>query len=162
MQTWGVHTRRPWRLGWRGGLSLALTVGAGLMSAAIHGATVAWVTATVLVAAMAGLSPATPKLAVSVLIIGAAAAWLSCAVGALRAGIPYGPRDMIAAPAYWALLSLAFLHAVWRLVREPFAWDKTRHRRDLLDEEPASGEAAETPLDEAGPIRLSAGHAAAP
>lgn len=161
MQTWGVHTRRPWRLGWRGGFSLALTVGLALVSAAIHGASVAWVAATVLVAAMAGLSPATPRLAVSVLVLGAAAAWLSCVVGARRAGIPYGAKDMIVAPAYWALLSLAFLHAAWRLVWEPFAWDKTRHRR-TCDEEPATRGPVETALDEPPPIRLSANHATAP
>jgi hypothetical protein len=34
---------------------------------------------------------------------------------------------MVSAPAYWSLLSLAFAHASWRLVTEPFAWDKTRH-----------------------------------
>lgn len=162
MQTWGVHTRRPWQLGWRGGLSIILTLGAGLVSAAVHGATIAWVTASVLVAITAGLPPATPRLALSVLILGAAAAWLSCAVGARRAGVAYGPQDMIAAPAYWALLSLAFLHAGWRLVREPFAWDKTRHYRDSPDRAGASIDDAETPLDEAPPIRLSAGHASAP
>jgi hypothetical protein len=69
---------------------------------------------------------------------------------------------MIAAPAYWALLSLACLHAGWRLVREPFAWDKTRHYRDAPDRVGASIDDAETPLDEAPPIRLSAGHASAP
>lgn len=162
MQTWGVHTREPWRLGWRGGLALVFTLGAALMSAAIHGATVAWVMATVLVAMAAGLPPATPRLALSVLVLGAAAAWLSCAVGARRAGVPYGPKDMIAAPAYWALLSLAFAHAVWRLVREPFAWDKTRHRRDIPPDDAGSDGRADTVLDEAAPIRLSAGHAAAP
>ena len=60
---------------------------------------------------------------------------------------------MIAAPAYWSLLSLAFIHAAWRLVREPFAWDKTRHRKDG---------APDAALDEAGSHRLSADHAAAP
>ena len=65
---------------------------------------------------------------------------------------------MIAAPADWALLSLAFVHAAWRLVLDPFAWDKTQHRRD------APPEAAETHdvLDETAPLRLSAVHAAAP
>ena len=42
----------------------------------------------------------------------------------------YVVRDMLMAPAYWSLLTLAFFHALWRLVTEPFAWDKTRHRRD--------------------------------
>ncbi|HVL41050.1 MAG TPA: hypothetical protein VM348_02755, partial [Brevundimonas sp.] len=90
--------------------------------------------------------------------LGAAAAWLSCAIGARRAGVPYGPVDMIAAPAYWALLSLAFVHAAWRLVLDPFAWDKTRHRRDG----PAGADETQDVLDETAPLRLSAVHAAAP
>ena len=161
MQTWGVHTRRPWRLGLRGLAALTLTVGAGLASAALHGPSVAWIAAAVLVAATAGLSPATPWLSLVVLVLGAAAAWLACAIGARRAGVPYGLRDMLAAPAYWSLLSLAFAHAAWRLVREPFAWDKTRHRADAPAEaSPAS--AGDAMLDEAGRDRLSAAHVAAP
>ena len=159
MQTWGVHTRRPWRLGARGAFALAMTVGAGVVSATVNGPSLAWVVATVLVAAMAGLPPETPALAISVLILGAASAWLSCAIGARRAGVPYGPADMIVAPGYWALQSLAAFHAIWRLVREPFAWDKTPHRRDTPGPESAP---ATTALDETAPDRLSASHAAAP
>ena len=153
MQTWGVHTRRPWKLGARGLFALLVTVGAGLASAAVHGPSLAWVGATVLVAVIAGLPPAAPLLALSVMGLGAAAAWLSCAIGARRAGVRYGPVEMILAPAYWSLLSLAFIHAAWRLAREPFAWDKTRHRKDG---------GADAALDEAGSHRLSADHAAAP
>jgi len=167
LQTWGVHTRRPWRLGWRGSTALAMTVGAGLVSAAIHGLTLAWVAAGVLVSAVAGLSPDTPGLALSVLVLGAASAWLSCAIGTRRAGVPYAAADMIKAPAYWALLSLAFAHAAWRLVREPFAWDKTTHRGDgppeATPEAPAEARTEmHAALDAAAPLRLSAGHAAAP
>lgn len=161
MQTWGVHTRRPWRLGLRGAFALLVTVGAGIVSAAVNGPSLAWMTAIVLVAAAAGLPPQTPVLALSVLILGAASAWLSCAIGARRAGVPYGLTDMVVAPGYWAMQSLAALHAGWRLLREPFAWDKTRHRRD----DPVAG-AVTAPvhaaLDETAPNRLSAGHAAAP
>ena len=161
MQTLGVHTRRPWRLGWRGSASLLMTVGVGLVSAAAHGLSLAWVTTAVLVSAMAGLSPDTPALPLGVLVLGAAAAWLSCLIGAQRAGVPYGPADMIMAPGYWSLLSLAFAHAAWRLVREPFVWDKTTHRPDPPpgDDVPAETHAA---LDGTAPLRLSAGHAAAP
>ena len=165
LQTWGVHSRRPWRLGWRGALALVMTVGAGLVSAAIHGLTLAWVTAAVLVSAMAGLSPETPVLALCVLVLGAASAWLSCAIGARRAGASYDAGDMIRAPAYWAMLSLAFVHAAWRLVLEPFAWDKTPHRRDAGPDPDSPGTAAAEPnaaLDGTAPLRLSAGHAAAP
>ncbi|GLS02219.1 hypothetical protein GCM10007859_22410 [Brevundimonas denitrificans] len=164
LQTWGVHTRKPWRLGWRGAFALVMTVGAGLVSAAIHGLTLAWVTAAVLVSAMAGLPPETPVLALCVLVLGAASAWLSCAIGARRAAAPYTAGDMMAAPAYWALLSLAFVHAAWRLVLDPFAWDKTPHRREAGPEgiSPAASEAeTHDALDATAPLRLSAGHAAA-
>jgi cellulose synthase/poly-beta-1,6-N-acetylglucosamine synthase-like glycosyltransferase len=130
MQTWGVHTRDLRGLGWRGGLALTLTLGVAVAAAAIHAGSLAWVAATVAIAAAAGLSPETPLFAISVLAIGAAAAWLNGLIGARRAGVPYTAADMITAPAYWSLLSLAFFHALWRLVREPHAWDKTRHRPD--------------------------------
>jgi hypothetical protein len=140
MQTWGVHTRSPGGLGVRGATALILTLGVGLASAAIHAATLAWVMTAVLVAAAGGLPPGTPVFALCVLILGAAAAWLQGKIGAMRAHIPYSATDMMAAPAYWSLLSLAFFHAAWRLVREPFAWDKTTHFRD---EEP---EVVEVPI----------------
>ncbi|WP_298097678.1 glycosyltransferase family 2 protein [Brevundimonas sp.] len=164
LQTLGVHSRRPWRLGWRGALSLAMTVGSGLASAAIHGLSLAWVAAAVLVATIAGLPPETPALALSVLTLGAATTWLACAIGARRAGVSYGPVDMIAAPAYWGLLSIAFVHAAWRLVVEPFTWDKTPHRRDgpLAGARTAATAETHAALDGTAPLRLSAGHAAAP
>ncbi|WP_439478077.1 glycosyltransferase family 2 protein [Brevundimonas sp.] len=165
LQTWGAHTRRPWRLGWRGVLALVMTVGAGIISAAIHGLTLAWMAAAVLVSAMAGLPPETPVLALCVLVLGAASAWLSCAIGARRAGAAYDAGDMMKAPAYWALLSLAFGHAAWRLVLDPFAWDKTPHRRDARPdaESPVASEVeTQDALDATAPLRLSAGHAVAP
>ncbi|NBW08966.1 MAG: glycosyltransferase [Caulobacteraceae bacterium] len=141
MQTWGVHTRSPRGLGVRGAAALVLTLGAGLASAAIHAASLAWVAVAVLVAGVGGLSPETPVFALCVLVLGAAAAWLQGLVGAMRAHVPYGPVDMIAAPAYWSLLSLAFAHAAWRLIREPFTWDKTVHFRDEAPEtEPEADE----------------------
>lgn len=136
MQTWGVHTRDLRRLGWRGCVSLVLTVGVALGSAAIHAGTVAWVVATVAIAIAAGLRPATPIFAIGVLVWGTSAAWLTGHVGARRAGVAYTPADMMAAPAYWSLLSLAFYHALWRLVREPFAWDKTRHTPEPVPADP--------------------------
>lgn len=131
MQTWGVHTRRPWSLGARGGLSLVMTVGMALASAAAHAPSVAWVTASVMVAALTGLVPATPPASLAVLATGMACAWLTIAIGARRAGLRLGLRAMIESPAYWSILTLAFGHAVWRLISEPFLWDKTRHRPDV-------------------------------
>ncbi|WP_420478507.1 glycosyltransferase family 2 protein [Brevundimonas sp. FT23028] len=156
MQTFGVHSRDPVSLGLRGGVSLVLTLGLALVAAGLYGPTLAWVSAGLLVSLAAGLPPDASWLALSVLVLGAATAWLSCAVGARRAGITYGAWDMIRAPAYWCLLSLAFSHAAWRLVVEPFAWNKTRHRR----EKPAAPDHAA--LDETALPGLSAAHVAAP
>jgi cellulose synthase/poly-beta-1,6-N-acetylglucosamine synthase-like glycosyltransferase len=133
MQTLGVHTRDPAALGLRGLIALIVTMGGGLASAASHAVAIAWAAAWVLVSVMAGLSPELPMFAVGVLVLAVAAAWLQCAIGARRGQVPYTAVDMIMAPAYWSLLTLAFLHAVWRLLREPFVWDKTHH---LRDEEP--------------------------
>lgn len=134
MQTWGVHTRRPWRFGARGALSLIMTLGMALASAAVHAPSVAWVSASILVAAAMGLTPAIPQTAVIVLSAGVLCAWLTSAIGARRADLAYGPVEMLEAPAYWSLLSIAFGHAVWRLITEPFSWDKTRHRPDVVVE----------------------------
>jgi hypothetical protein len=61
------------------------------------------------------------------LLSGVASAWAACHVGARRAGVGYGAGDMLRAPGYWAMQSLAFAHAAWRLVSAPHAWDKTPH-----------------------------------
>lgn len=133
MQTWGVNTRQPWRLGLRGVLALTLTIGVALAAAAAHGPSVAWVVTALITAVDARITPATPLLSMAVMVLGAAAAWLSGLIGARRAGVAYTATDMLSAPAYWSLLSLAFVHAAWRLVVEPFAWDKTAHRPEPND-----------------------------
>ncbi|MGV9009816.1 glycosyltransferase family 2 protein [Brevundimonas sp.] len=162
MQTWGTHTRRPWELGVRGMLALGTTLGSGLVSAALHGPSLAWITATMAISVMAGLSPQIPVLALCVLSLGTASAWLGCAIGARRAGVPYAVTDMVAAPIYWSLLSLAFVHAVWRLVREPFAWDKTPHRRDVPPHADEDTLVIGQGLDASLPVRLSAHHVTTP
>ncbi|WP_339914923.1 glycosyltransferase family 2 protein [uncultured Brevundimonas sp.] len=133
MQTWGVHTRDLTGLGARGVVSLIMTLGVALISAAVHAPSLAWIATAVVIAAVTGLPPATPAPTLGVFLLGTSAAWLTCAIGARRAGLPYHVRDMLIAPAYWSLLSLAFAHALWRLIREPFIWDKTRHKADPVE-----------------------------
>lgn len=127
MQTWGVHTRSPLQLGRRGLVSLLMTLGAAIVSAGAHAPTLAWLASAVLIGVHAGITPATPIVAISVLSLGVIAAMMTCAVGARRAGLRYGLTDILSAPAYWSLLSLAFVHAFWRLIVEPYVWDKTQH-----------------------------------
>lgn len=132
MQTWGVHTRDVRGLGWRGGISLTMTLGVAIVSAALHAFSLAWLLATVLLAMAADVPPDTPAFAMLVLVTGALAAWVNAAIGCRRAGMDYTITDMVSAPAYWSLLSLAFAHAGWRLLAEPFAWDKTTHFADAV------------------------------
>lgn len=148
LQTLAVHTRSLSGMGWRGWAALTLTLGAGCASAAVHAASIAWIGAVALTSLMSGKLPPAPPLGMSVLIAGVVTAWLAMVTGAQRAGIRFGVREMAAAPAYWCLLSLAFVHALYRLIIEPHRWDKTPHAPDLaIDED----------VDEA----LDAGRAAA-
>lgn len=140
MQTWGVHTRRPLRLGWRGVLSLVMTLGVSLAAAAAHAPAMAWLASAFLMAIDARITPAAPPASIVALFTGASTAWICCALGARRAGLDYRLSDMLAAPAYWSLLSLAFVHAAWRLATQPHVWDKTAHQRD---EDPAAAPVAQ-------------------
>lgn len=133
MQTCGVHTRAPFGLRWQGALALAMTIVAPVVAAAVHALSLAWIAALVLVAAVAGLQPHASLVALFVLGLGTVAAWLGAVVGARRAGLRYTVTDMAMAPLYWSLLTLAFWHALVRLILEPFAWDKTRHLPDAID-----------------------------
>lgn len=130
MQTWGVHTRNLIGLGWRGVTALFMTLGLALASAALFAVTLALVCMSLILSLAAQVPPSAGFVSFSVLISGVAAAWIQSAVGARRAQVPYSAADMALAPIYWSMLSLAFVHAVWRLIREPHAWDKTPHLRD--------------------------------
>lgn len=135
LQTLAVHTRSLGGMGWRGWSALALTLGAGCASAAIHAVSIAWIGAVTLTALVSGKLPPAPPLGMSVLITGMLTAWLAMIMGARRAGMRFGAREMAAAPAYWCLLSLAFVHALYRLITEPHRWDKTPHAPDPTADE---------------------------
>ena len=130
MQTLCVHTRSGSGMGWRGWLALALTIGAAVASAALHALSVAWIGIFFLMALLARHLPQTPWFGLGILVGGAAVALLAAALGARRASTPFTIGDMVAAPFYWSLLSLAFAHAVIRLILEPHHWDKTPHHAE--------------------------------
>lgn len=67
---------------------------------------------------------------------------------------------MLAAPAYWSLLSLAFLHAAWRVLSQPFLWNKTPHRADAPPKTAVVVAFRNEALDVEAAVRLSAPHVA--
>lgn len=134
MQTWGVHTRTPLGLGLTGLASLHLTLGAAIASACMQGLFLSWICASLLVSATAWVTPRLPAPDLSLAGFGWAVASLVMLIGAARAGVRTGPSDVLTAPVYWAMLSLAQLHAMVRLISQPFHWDKTPHRPDAAPE----------------------------
>jgi len=87
----------------------------------------------VIVPVSAGLAPNAPVSALAVLCLGVISAWATNFLGTRRSQASFGLEDLAVAPAAWALTSLAFYHALWRLATEPFAWDKTAHAPDPDD-----------------------------
>lgn len=130
LQTLAVHLGKP-GLGLKGALSLLTTLIAGLIAASIHGFALAGVCT---IAVLGLLSRSVPDVGIgafSVLITGYLASWLTCAVGARRIGLKYGFKEMALSPLYWSLLTIAFFHALVRLVFQPHIWDKTPHLPDV-------------------------------
>lgn len=126
MQTFGVQTRHPphWRTGVMA--AFAATLGVSILSALLHAPLLAWTLVGLIVAAAGGgdwLSPAD----IGLLAFGWASATLAAAVGLRRAGQARRVSDLLLAPLYWPLQSLAAAHALHQLVRCPHRWEKTPH-----------------------------------
>jgi glycosyltransferase XagB len=128
MQTWGVHMRRPSRLDWRAMTALQYGVGVAIGAAFLHGPAVAWIAAQLLIWVSGGGEPNVYWLDLWLLAFGWGASLVLMSMGAQRAGRPVRLFDMLMAPLYWSLQSLAACHAFWQLLRRPFHWDKTPHR----------------------------------
>lgn len=127
MQTFGVHTRGPNLLKPPSFAALLATLGVSITSAFAHGPLAAWVLAAVTFGIAAGRTPPIAPADLALLAIGWAAAALAGVEGLRRAKLPIRLRDLLLAPAYWPLQSLAAGHALVQLLRQPYHWDKTPH-----------------------------------
>lgn len=92
---------------------------------------------------MVGADAPAPSVADAALLL---SGWLvgvgACAEGRRRAGEGYGPLDALAAPIYWSVTTLAFVHAVFQTLTAPHRWDKTEHRPDRPPETEDAGRLA--------------------
>jgi hypothetical protein len=127
MQTFGVHTRGPNLLKPPSFAALLATLGVSIASAFAHGPLAAWVLAALTFGIAAGRTPPIPPADLALLAAGWGAAGWAGYVGLRRAGLKVRLRDLLLAPAYWPLQSLAAGHAVVQLLRRPYHWDKTPH-----------------------------------
>ncbi|MDO1559967.1 glycosyltransferase family 2 protein [Brevundimonas sp. 2R-24] len=131
VQTLGVHTREPSRLGVRGMTALLLTLGQTTATALAYALALAWAAAALLTSLLAGVVPMIPPTDLALLVFGYVTAITISVTACRRIGVAYDLRDALLAPAYWCLMTVAMVHALWQLGRKPFHWDKTEHRPDL-------------------------------
>lgn len=130
LQTLAVHLFQP-RMGFAGNLSIITTIMAGIVMSCIHPYAFASLIAASFLIAMSAEWPSANFALSGVIVIGFTAAWLTCWIGSRKIGLRYGLKDMGLAVFYWGLLGLGFYHALWRLVTQPHAWDKTPHMPDV-------------------------------
>jgi glycosyltransferase XagB len=134
MQTFLVHTRRPFHLmrttGPLGFLGFLFFIGGTVVSALFN--PVYWILYLVwLVAVTSGFDPVFPQLLLFLslfnLLAGNGAFIFLMMLAPIRRGwlglIPYS----LTALAYWVLISIAAYKGLWQLLRNPFYWEKTQH-----------------------------------
>lgn len=136
MQTYLVHTRRPWRLhadlGWRGTLGFHILMGGVILSALAHPwfyVLLAHHVATGQLFEPAETWTSTTLWTVACINLGACYL-VSILVGALsvrrrgRSGLAWSALLM---PLNWLLISAAAYRALYQLATKPYLWEKTEH-----------------------------------
>lgn len=139
MQTYLVHTRRPWRLnaelGMRGALGFHALMGALILSALVHPLFYVLLACHALQGELLTPSDTTAgAIFWTVACINLAGGYVaSILVGALsvwRRGRRGLALSAVLMPVIWLLMSVAAYRALYQLVRDPYLWEKTEHGVD--------------------------------
>lgn len=136
MQTYLVHTRQPVRLAAELGLwrmvGFHLLFGGFLLSVLAYPLMLVF-TVTELLQPQSFLTEPDSlhhlglTIALVSLILGIGAAIVMTVVGCIRARLGSLCGDIIAAPLYWLLISIAGYRALWQIIWNPHLWEKTTH-----------------------------------
>jgi hypothetical protein len=136
MQTYLVHTRRPFRLvadlGLRGALGLHALMGGLVLAALAHPLLYVLLAYQAVTGRL--LAPATTPLEAALW----AAAWINLTAGyvasivvgaasALRRREPGLALSALLMPLCWLLISAAAYRALYQLLTDPYHWEKTEH-----------------------------------
>lgn len=136
IQTLLVHTRLNTKLKFRAWLSLFIGVGLSAAAAICYAPfTFLLLMTAILVLLQILIDPAQPLSAVAprdivLFVTGTLSGLLTLAHGARRTGLHLNFSDLLCAPGYWCLQSLAAGFALHQLITRPFHWDKTEHTPD--------------------------------
>ena len=135
MQTWLVHMRHPFllvrQLGFPGFAVFQLVVGGTVLAALAHlvfAIAVVWE----LIGASAAAEHDVGDLVITglhrtTLVSGYVISGLLGAVGLARRGLIGCVWWLLLMPVYWLLLSIAAWRALFQLIHDPYAWEKTEH-----------------------------------
>jgi hypothetical protein len=127
IQTWGVHMRKPLRLGRElglpGFLSVQLVVGGNVLAALVH----PLFTAALIDAAMQDTSLWLLAIYGSSALCGYIASVALGWLGLARRGLLTKAWALLLTPLHWLLLSLAAWRALYQLIVSPYTWEKTTH-----------------------------------
>ena len=136
MQTYLVHTRRPWRLnaelGLRGALGFHALMGALILSALVHPLFYALlIYYTLLGELLAPSDTVAGTISWTIACINLGAGYItSIVVGAVSVW-RRRRRDLalsaLLMPVLWLLMSVAAYRALYQLARNPYLWEKTEH-----------------------------------
>ncbi len=125
LQTIMVHMRLTAPFKARVWLSMTLSLAMSALAALAYAPFTATVVITLL-AAMPGKA-VLQDADLALFMIGNLSAMVSLHIGARRAGLTLRATDLLLAPFYWCLHSIAAVFALYQLVAKPFHWDKTEH-----------------------------------
>jgi cellulose synthase/poly-beta-1,6-N-acetylglucosamine synthase-like glycosyltransferase len=137
IQTYLVHMRDPARLARELGpgkfVSLQIQLLGVIVSALVHPFFVAYIAYAATVGALyapvgAPLLDALLLISAVNLLVGYGVVMEVNVLGLYRAGRAHLLADVLIAPIYWMLISLAAYAAIVRLAISPFTWEKTNHR----------------------------------
>jgi cellulose synthase/poly-beta-1,6-N-acetylglucosamine synthase-like glycosyltransferase len=133
MQTLLVHTRMNTALKPRAWLGLFLGVGLSVAAAVCYAPFSLMVIMSLLLTGLQRIGDAAHPLHIlspydlALFLSGTLSGMITIVLAARRAGLRLKWSDVLCAPAYWCLQSVAAAFALWQLATRPFHWDKTDH-----------------------------------
>ncbi|HTM79490.1 glycosyltransferase [Asticcacaulis sp.] len=133
MQTFLVHTRLNTPFQPRAWLGLFLGVALSVAAAVCYAPFSLLVITSLLLTGLQTIGDAAHPLHIvsihdlALFFLGTLSGMITIALAARRAGLRLKWGDVLGAPAYWCLQSVAAGFAVWQLIAKPFHWDKTEH-----------------------------------
>jgi cellulose synthase/poly-beta-1,6-N-acetylglucosamine synthase-like glycosyltransferase len=133
MQTLLVHTRLNTPLKPRAWLGLFLGVALSVAAAVCYGPFSLLVIMSLLLTGLQTIGDAAHPLHIlspydlALFSLGTLSGMITIALAARRTGLRLNWGDVLCAPAYWCLQSVAAGFALYQLLTKPFHWDKTEH-----------------------------------